>query len=139
MPGIAAVVVAAGQGVRVGGTIPKQFRKLGGQSMLRLTLARLLEVPKIAAVQPVTRPEDAELVREAMQGLTVRSPVAGGLTRQDSVRAGLEALKPLAPDIVLVHDSARPFASVALIERAIEAAQQTGAAIPGVPVTDTVK
>ncbi len=63
----------------------------------------------------------------------------GGATRQASVRAGLEALAPRKPDIVLIHDAARPFASAGLIARAIAAAEKTGAAIPALPVTDTVK
>jgi 2-C-methyl-D-erythritol 4-phosphate cytidylyltransferase/2-C-methyl-D-erythritol 2,4-cyclodiphosphate synthase len=66
-------------------------------------------------------------------------PAFGGATRQASVRAGLEALAPQKPDIVLVHDAARPFASAALVARAIDAAQKTGAAVPALPVTDTVK
>jgi 2-C-methyl-D-erythritol 4-phosphate cytidylyltransferase/2-C-methyl-D-erythritol 2,4-cyclodiphosphate synthase len=71
--------------------------------------------------------------------MNVLEPVAGGATRQASVRAGLEALVSCTPDIVLVHDAARPFASASLITRAIEAAEKTGAAIPALPVTDTVK
>src|SRR5690606_38032170 len=65
--------------------------------------------------------------------------VSGGATRQASVHAGLEALAPRNPDIVLIHDAARPFASTALIARAIAAAEKCGAAIPALPVTDTVK
>src|SRR3954463_9048132 len=101
MAGVAAIVVAAGQGLRAGGDVPKQFRRVGGETMLRRTLSRLLELPEIGAIQPVTRPEDRALVAEALSGLAVRPPVPGGATRQDSVRAGLEALAPLAPDIVL--------------------------------------
>jgi 2-C-methyl-D-erythritol 4-phosphate cytidylyltransferase/2-C-methyl-D-erythritol 2,4-cyclodiphosphate synthase len=107
--------------------------------MLRRTLSQLLEVPEIGAIQPVTRPDDQALVAEALSGLAVRPTVPGGATRQDSVRAGLEALEPLAPDIVLIHDAARPFASTALIGRAIDATRRSGAAIPGIPVADTVK
>lgn len=139
MAGVAAIVVAAGQGLRAGGDIPKQFQRVGGETMLRRTLLRLLEVPAIQAIQPVTRPADEALVAKALSGLRVRAPVPGGATRQDSVRAGLEALEPLAPDVVLVHDAARPFASAALVGRAIETAQRTGAAIPGIPAADTVK
>jgi 2-C-methyl-D-erythritol 4-phosphate cytidylyltransferase / 2-C-methyl-D-erythritol 2,4-cyclodiphosphate synthase len=87
----------------------------------------------------VIRPDDLALVRTLVDGMDVLPPVSGGATRQASVRAGLEALEPREPDIVLVHDAARPFASSELIARAIAAAQKTGAAIPGLPVTDTVK
>jgi 2-C-methyl-D-erythritol 4-phosphate cytidylyltransferase/2-C-methyl-D-erythritol 2,4-cyclodiphosphate synthase len=71
--------------------------------------------------------------------MNILAPVSGGPTRQASVRAGLEALLPRSPDIVLIHDAARPFASANLIARAIEAAEKTGAAIPALPVMDTVK
>lgn len=139
MAEIAAVVVAAGQGLRAGGDRPKQFRAVGGEAILRRTLSRLADVPAIGAIQPVIRPEDRALFDAATAGLRILPPVAGGATRQASVRAGLAALEARAPDIVLVHDAARPFASRALIERAIAAAQETGAAIPGLAVTDTIK
>jgi 2-C-methyl-D-erythritol 4-phosphate cytidylyltransferase/2-C-methyl-D-erythritol 2,4-cyclodiphosphate synthase len=93
----------------------------------------------VSLVQPVIRSEDAELVHTETAGLGVLPPVFGGATRQASVRAGLEALLARKPDIVLVHDAARPFASADLIARAIRAAEKTGAAIPGLPVTDTIK
>jgi 2-C-methyl-D-erythritol 4-phosphate cytidylyltransferase / 2-C-methyl-D-erythritol 2,4-cyclodiphosphate synthase len=136
---VAAVVVAAGQGVRAGGDVPKQFRRIGGETLLRHALESFVEAPKVNLVQPVIRSEDADLVRLEVAGLNVLPPVFGGATRQASVRAGLEALLPRKPDIVLVHDAARPFASADLIARAIAAAEKTGAAIPGLPVTDTIK
>ena len=136
---VAAVVVAAGQGVRAGGDLPKQFRRVAGETLLRRALSRFVEVPRVNFVQPVIRSEDAELVRVETAGLNILSPVFGGATRQASVRAGLEALLSRKPDIVLVHDAARPFASADLIARAIVAAENTGAAIPGLPVTDTIK
>ncbi len=139
MAQVAAVVVAAGRGVRAGGDLPKQFRNIGGETALRRALVSFVEAPNVALVQPVIRAEDAELVRSLTGALDILTPVFGGSTRQSSVRAGLEALLPRSPDIVLVHDAARPFASAGLIERAIAAAQKTGAAIPVLPVTDTVK
>jgi 2-C-methyl-D-erythritol 4-phosphate cytidylyltransferase/2-C-methyl-D-erythritol 2,4-cyclodiphosphate synthase len=139
MAGVAAIVVAAGQGVRAGGDLPKQFRRLGGDTLLQRALSAFTGVAAVSLVQPVIRPDDLALVRTLVDGMDVLPPVSGGATRQASVRAGLEALEPRAPDIVLVHDAARPFASSELIARAIAAAQKTGAAIPGLPVTDTVK
>jgi len=136
---VAAVIVAAGQGVRAGGGTPKQFQRIGGETLLRRALSCFLGAPKVAFVQPVIRSEDVDLVRVETAGLKVLPPVFGGATRQASVRAGLEALLPRKPDIVLVHDAARPFASADLIARAIAAAEKTGAAIPGLPVTDTIK
>ena len=139
MPQVAAVVVAAGQGVRAGGDLPKQFRRIAGETLLEHALSAFATAPNIAFVQPVIRPKDLALVRTLISGMNVLEPVSGGPTRQTSVRAGLEALLPSSPDIVLVHDAARPFASAALIARAIEAGGKTGAAIPALPVTDTVK
>ena len=139
MAQVAAVIVAAGQGVRAGGDLPKQFRRIGGETLLRRALTAFLEAPSVAFVQPVVRSEDLVLVRALASGLDLLAPVFGGATRQASVRAGLEALEPRKPDIVLVHDAARPFATTALIERAIDAAAKTGAAIPALQVTDTVK
>ncbi len=139
MAQVAAVVVAAGQGVRAGGDLPKQFKRIGGETLLRRSLLSFLDAPNVNFVQPVIRPEDADRVRADTAGLNVLPPVPGGATRQASVRAGLEALMPRKPDIVLVHDAARPFASAGLISRAITAAAKTGAAIPALPVTDTIK
>jgi len=136
---VAAVIVAAGQGVRAGAGMPKQFQRIGGETLLRRALSCFLGAPKVTFVQPVIRSEDVDLVRVETAGLNVLPPVFGGATRQASVRAGLEALLPRKPDIVLVHDAARPFASADLIARAIAAAEKTGAAIPGLPVTDTIK
>src|SRR5215510_15430194 len=136
---VAAVVVAAGQGLRAGGEIPKQFRRVGGQTLLEHALTSFVRTSKIALVQPVVRNEDLQLARTLIGNMEILAPVSGGTTRQASVRAGLEALQPHAPDIVLVHDAARPFTSSSLIARAIAAAEQTGAAIPALSVTDTVK
>jgi 2-C-methyl-D-erythritol 4-phosphate cytidylyltransferase/2-C-methyl-D-erythritol 2,4-cyclodiphosphate synthase len=139
MAGVAAIIVAAGKGSRVGGDLPKQFRPIGGETILRRTLTMFAEHGEVAHVQPVIRPEDADIYREQTLRLEILPPVFGGATRQASVRAGLEALEPGKPDIVLVHDAARPFASAALVSRAIAAAKRNGAAIPALPVTDTVK
>jgi 2-C-methyl-D-erythritol 4-phosphate cytidylyltransferase / 2-C-methyl-D-erythritol 2,4-cyclodiphosphate synthase len=139
MTQIAAVVVAAGDGVRAGGDLPKQFRRIGGETLLEHALSAFVKAPNIAFVQPVTRSKDLALVRTLTSGMKVLAPVSGGVTRQASVCAGLEALLPHSPDIVLIHDAARPFASASLIARAIEAAEKTGAAIPALPVNDTVK
>jgi 2-C-methyl-D-erythritol 4-phosphate cytidylyltransferase / 2-C-methyl-D-erythritol 2,4-cyclodiphosphate synthase len=139
MTQIAAVVVAAGDGVRAGGDLPKQFRRIGGETLLEHALSAFVKAPNIAFVQPVTRSKDLALARTLTSGMKVLAPVSGGVTRQASVCAGLEALLPHSPDIVLIHDAARPFASASLIARAIEAAEKTGAAIPALPVNDTVK
>ncbi len=139
MPEVAAVVVAAGRGTRAGGELPKQFRQIGGETLLRRSLAMFADHGQVAAVQPVINADDGDLFRASARNIDTLAPVFGGTTRQASVRAGLEALLPRKPDIVLIHDAARPFASAALITRAVEAAAQSGAAIPALPVTDTIK
>jgi 2-C-methyl-D-erythritol 4-phosphate cytidylyltransferase/2-C-methyl-D-erythritol 2,4-cyclodiphosphate synthase len=136
---VAAVVVAGGRGLRVGGERPKQYRELAGQPAIRPSLALLAAHRDVAVVQPVIHSDDTALFAAASAGLDLLPPVFGGATRQMSVRAGLEALETHRPDVVLVHDAARPFASSALVERAIAAARRSGAAIPAIPVADTVK
>ncbi|MEA2986767.1 MAG: 2-C-methyl-D-erythritol 4-phosphate cytidylyltransferase [Alphaproteobacteria bacterium] len=136
--GIAAVIVAAGRGSRAGGDIPKAYRPLGGQPVLRFSLTLFSGDRQITMVQPVIHADDARLYAEAAGGLDLLPPVFGGATRQSSVRAGLEALGAHQPEIVLVHDAARPFASAALIGRAVAAAK-LGAAVPGIALSDTVK
>jgi 2-C-methyl-D-erythritol 4-phosphate cytidylyltransferase/2-C-methyl-D-erythritol 2,4-cyclodiphosphate synthase len=136
---VAAVVVAAGRGFRAGGEGPKQYREIGGEPVIRSSLKGLAGHPGIAMVQPVIHPDDTALFRAAAAGLDVLEPVFGGATRQASVRAGLEQLRPRRPDLVLVHDAARPFVSGALISRGIAAASACGAAIPALAIADTVK
>jgi 2-C-methyl-D-erythritol 4-phosphate cytidylyltransferase / 2-C-methyl-D-erythritol 2,4-cyclodiphosphate synthase len=138
-PRVAAIVVAAGRGLRAGGDVPKQYRAIAGEPVIRPSLARFAAHRAIDAVQPVIHPDDEAMFRTATSGLDLLPAVPGGATRQGSVRAGLEALVARKPDIVLVHDAARPFLSDALVTRAIAAAQASGAAVPAVAVADTVK
>jgi 2-C-methyl-D-erythritol 4-phosphate cytidylyltransferase / 2-C-methyl-D-erythritol 2,4-cyclodiphosphate synthase len=140
MPEVAVVIVAAGRGTRASSDLPKQFRQIGGETMLRRALATFVEHAQITFVQPVIHRDDVELYQTSAAGMDILLPQTfGGATRQASVRAGLEALSARKPDIVLIHDAARPFASATLVSRAIAAAEQSGAAIPAMPVTDTVK
>jgi 2-C-methyl-D-erythritol 4-phosphate cytidylyltransferase/2-C-methyl-D-erythritol 2,4-cyclodiphosphate synthase len=142
---VAAIIVAAGRGSRAGGTIPKQFWPLEGKSVLARTLQVFLSHGGVARVLPVIHPDDGHLFEAARGELAgslaerLAEPVFGGATRQHSVRSGLEALSPAAPSLVLVHDAARPFASTGLIDRAIAAGRAHGAAVPGIPVSDTIK
>src|SRR5215472_16507718 len=101
-----ALVVAAGRGSRFGGAVPKQYLPLGGASVLRHAVAALAEHPRISDVLVTIRPEDRDLFDRAVAGLRVMAPVAGGPTRQDSVRLGLERLAPCRPERVLIHDGA---------------------------------
>ena len=138
--GVAAVIVAAGRGQRAGADVPKQYRIVAAEPVIRPTLRAFLRHPQVSAVQPVIHPDDEIAFRTATAGLdNLLPPAWGGATRQASVRAGLEALRAKAPDVVLIHDAARPFLTAGLISRAIAAAQEHRAAIPAVPIADTVK
>ena len=112
---------------------------IGGQTVIFRAMEAFCRHPDVFAVQPVVNPDDAAIFNEAVAGLRHQPPTNGGATRQASVHAGLEALASEKPDIVLIHDAARPFVTPAVISRAIDAAGRTGAAVPAIPVTDTIK
>ncbi|MCK1742340.1 bifunctional 2-C-methyl-D-erythritol 4-phosphate cytidylyltransferase/2-C-methyl-D-erythritol 2,4-cyclodiphosphate synthase [Bradyrhizobium sp. 139] len=135
----AVVLVAAGRGLRAGAGGPKQYREIGGVPVIYRAMEAFSRHPHVFAVQPVVNPDDSAMFTATVAGLSHEPPTNGGATRQASVLAGLEALANHEPDIVLIHDAARPFVSEGVISRAIEAASRTGAAIPVVPVTDTIK
>jgi len=134
-----ALIVAAGRGTRFGGAVPKQYLTLGGTSVLRHAVTAFARHPRIAGVQVVIREEDRAIFDEAVAGLAVLPPVPGGAERQDSVRLGLEALTPLEPARVLIHDGARPFPDAALIDRVLDALDRAPGAIPALPLGDTLK
>lgn len=141
LPGeIAVIVPAAGSGSRLGGH-RKQFRELGGKPVIVQTLLafeRHPEIHQIVVVAPegAVRPLKEEFRRVGISKL--ERVVAGGETRQQSVRAGIEALPPLV-ELVLVHDAVRPFIRQSQISAVIQAAKQFGAAAPAIPVVDTVR
>jgi len=131
---IAAILVAAGSGSRFGAETPKQFLTIAGQPVIRHAARALAE--HVGLLQPVG---DAAAIGEALGELPHLPIVPGGATRQDSVLAGLEALAPHAPDIVLVHDAARPVIPAGTIPALIAALRDAKGAIPAVPVADTLK
>jgi 2-C-methyl-D-erythritol 4-phosphate cytidylyltransferase/2-C-methyl-D-erythritol 2,4-cyclodiphosphate synthase len=135
----AAILVAAGRGLRAGAGGPKQYRSIGGQLVIYRAMEPFCSHPSVSAVQPVVNPDDTAMFDDAVRGLRHAPAARGGATRQASVHAGLEALVPAKPEIVLIHDAARPFVTAALISRAIDAASTTGAAIPAIAVADTIK
>ena len=139
MPSTYALIVAAGRGTRFGGMLPKQYLPLAGSSLLRHAVMALATHRRIDGVQVVIRPEDRTPYEEALRGISVLPPVPGGAERQDSVRLGLEALATYGPDRVLIHDGARPFPDAALIDRVIDGLEFEAAAIPALPLGDTVK
>lgn len=139
MARIAVIIVAAGRGHRFGGEMPKQYLEVHQQPLVRHAVQAFLDHPAIDLILPVIHPDDADILANALGGLDYLEPVAGGAARQDSVRNGLEGLASSAPDYVLVHDAARPMVAPALIDRVIEALQDTSGVIPGIAVVDTLK
>ncbi len=136
---IAAVIVSAGTGTRAGGDRPKQYQDIGGEMVLRHTLRAFVEHPQVSFVQAVIGPDQEESFAEAARGFDVQMPVRGGASRQESCRIGIEACATATPDIVLIHDAARPFVSPELISNIIAALMNADGAIPALGVADTIK
>jgi 2-C-methyl-D-erythritol 4-phosphate cytidylyltransferase/2-C-methyl-D-erythritol 2,4-cyclodiphosphate synthase len=136
LPSTAAVIVAAGQGLRAGQPLPKQFARWRGKPVVRHS-AEALAAAGVAPIV-VAIPDGADdIAAEALDGLAVRF-VTGGATRQQSVRIGLEALGLDKPELVLIHDAARPIVPQAVIERLAEALAARPGAIPVLPVVDSL-
>ena len=137
LPPFAAIVVAAGRGLRVGGDVPKQFRHWRGKPLVRHSVEALLAAgarPLVVVIGADARDDAAA----ALAGLDAVRFVAGGASRQDSVRNGLEALAGDTPARVLVHDAARPDLPRAVIARLLEALDAHRGAIPVLPVVDSM-
>ena len=135
------VVAAGGQGRRVGGAVAKQWLTLGDRTLFEHSIAACAASPRVTGIVAVVPPSDIDAARTLAQtaaGGKLRAIVAGGARRQDSVAAGLGVVADVA-DVVLVHDAARPFVTDAVIDRVIDAASATGAAIAVGAVHDTVK
>lgn len=146
MPRVGAVLVAAGSSKRAGPGVPKQFRMLGTTPLFIAAMDPLLPVcDEMVVVVPTDEVDRAEsmlgaagLLGASHDGRASVRVVPGGTRRQDSVGRGLDALSDDI-EVVLIHDAARPFASRQLVERVMAAAAEHGAAIPVVPVSDSVK
>lgn len=149
MQRIAVVIVAAGRGTRFGSHCPKQYHALGGQAILARTLSQFLTHPRISDVVTIIHPHDHALYEQVNLTLShthsahLHRPVNGGATRQDSVYNGLGYFADLPPesqpDLVLIHDAARPLISHEAIDRLIDQLHQHPAAITAVPLADTLK
>lgn len=139
MGGCVALILAGGSGTRFGTEIPKQYQDLAGKPVIRHVVERFLAHPSVDAVQAVIGPGDRALYENAVAGLNLLPPVHGGATRQESGRLGLESLAADAPDFVLLHDAARPFVDADTVDRVLAALAGFPAALPGVPVADTLK
>jgi len=141
---VAVVVVAAGSGSRMGGTLPKQYCNLAGETVLARAISCFADHPRVGSIQPVISANAFALFNDASGSLSgldrLRQPVTGGATRQASVLAGLEALSDEKPGIVLITDAARPFVTAEQIDRLLDALDAgERAVIPAVPVVDTLK
>lgn len=137
LPPFAAIVVAAGKGLRVGGDIPKQFRVLRGKPIIRWSIDALAQAGADVIVTVVS-PETEGDARAALAGVEGVRFVHGGATRQKSVRNGLEALAEAAPERVLIHDAARPDLPREVIARLLAALDAHAGAIPVLPVVDSL-
>ena len=141
---VAVLIVAAGRGRRAGGGVPKQYRILAGRPVLAHVLARFAEALPGATLQTVISAGDRahyDACAALCPDARLAEPVPGGATRQDSVRAGLEALGKLniRINIILIHDAARIFSSNELIQRAAAAARISAVAIPVIAVSDSLR
>ncbi len=139
------VVVAGGRSERMGGDVRKPYLKLGERTVLEHALGALAAAPSIVGLVLVVHPDELERRRAWIAArpelALVREVVAGGATRTDSVRAGVRAGAGTfeTVDVVAVHDAARPFVLPADVQRAIERAAATGAALLACPVADTIQ
>ncbi len=133
------IVVGAGRGSRAGEGLPKQYRTIGGETIVRRCLKAFLAHPDVSAVCPVIHSDDRDLFTQSASGLDVLPVVLGGDTRQSSVFNGLSAIAHLEPDYVLIHDAARPFVSQTMISAVIGALNDYPGAIPALRVVDTLK
>ncbi len=138
----AALIVAGGSGTRLGADRPKQYLDLGGKAVIRHTLEAFLAHPRVDMALVVIGAGHEDMFAQATRGLALPAPAGGGPTRQLSVANGLEALAALgerAPDVVMIHDAARPFVSAALVDRLLAALDEHEGVIPALPVVDTIK
>jgi len=130
-----ALIVAAGQGERLGGGIPKQFRLLGGKPVLRWAVESLIRHPALRKVRVVVGEGQQDTAAAALTGLAIGELIGGGAERADSVRAGLRAIDT---DAVLVHDAARPFCPPDVVDRLLASLEFFEGAAPVLSVGDTL-
>ena len=132
---VAALIVAAGTGSRMGDGLPKQYRSLAGKSVLAHAVDALAGNPRIGAIRVVIGAGQEGMAAEALGDRDVGALIIGGAERADSVRAGLAAIDG---EIVLVHDAARPFCPTAVVDRLLDALAEDVAAVPVLQIPDTL-
>lgn len=139
-PRAAALIVAAGRGIRAGGEIPKQYQPIAGKSVIARAVAAFLDHPRIGHVHLVISDDDRELAVDALGTLMARVTLGrGGDSRQASVRAGLEQMVDTGCELVLVHDAARPLVPAPMIDRVLDALADSPGASPALPVVDSIR
>ena len=138
MTHIAQIIVAAGKGARIGGDVPKQYRLIGGKAVLRRTIEATLAEPRIAETTVVVA-EDDPYIADLISDLDNVRAVTGGATRTASVKAGLVALADNPPDLVIIHDGARPFVSPDVIGGVIDMLADLPAVVPALGMVDSCK
>ena len=132
---VTALIVAAGSGSRMGGDLPKQYRKLGSKAVLAHAVDAMTSHPRVDATRVVIGAGQDDDARAALGQREVGALIVGGAERADSVRAGLAAI---GDGIVLVHDAARPFCPPAVIDRLLDALDKHDGAVPALAVADTL-
>jgi 2-C-methyl-D-erythritol 4-phosphate cytidylyltransferase/2-C-methyl-D-erythritol 2,4-cyclodiphosphate synthase len=134
------MIVAAGNGSRLGGDMPKQYRSLSGISVLKHTINRFLSMPGLQSLVVVISPDHRDLYNDAVKSLNLPQPVMGGSERIHSVANGLKHFAQLKDnDILLIHDAARPFIDPQTILKTVQAVHDAGAACVATRVSDTLK
>lgn len=135
----AVLIVAAGSGSRHGGDLPKQYQSLAGRPLLRHTVEAFMAHPQIGEVRVVIGESHQDLYAKAVGDLALAPPIIGGPMRQNSVRRGLESFSASPPQLILIHDAARPLISAGIIDRVIGALETKPAAIAAMPVADSLR
>jgi 2-C-methyl-D-erythritol 4-phosphate cytidylyltransferase/2-C-methyl-D-erythritol 2,4-cyclodiphosphate synthase len=136
---VIAIIAAAGRGKRLGSSLPKQFLKVRGRTILEMSVEAFEQNKYVDEIFVAANADYCELTEKLCRGFSkLKKIVAGGAERQDSVRAALDCLRG-ENGIVLVHDAARPFVSEAVINAVIEGTADFDAAIPTVPAKDTIR
>ena len=137
---IAQILVAAGKGARLGGDLPKQYQDLAGKPLILHTLSAFASSGVHFKQSVIVVAEDDEVISRVIENMSSKPIIViGGATRTQSVKNGLQALAGHSPDIVLIHDAARPFVGERVIQSVVRALESAQAAVPVLPVADALK